>query len=58
MIRRDWRHSAFRRFTSRVYRRLTLETETRPDHSNLSLLSRRGLGRAVARRRLPACVDC
>jgi polyisoprenyl-phosphate glycosyltransferase len=39
--RRGWRHSAFRRFTSRVYRRLTLETDVRPDYSNLSLLSRR-----------------
>jgi polyisoprenyl-phosphate glycosyltransferase len=40
-VRRDWRHSAFRRFTSRIYRRLTLETDVRPDYSNLSLLSRR-----------------
>src|SRR5437763_1233473 len=40
-IRRGWRHSAFRRWTSRVYRRLTLETDVRPDYSNLSLLSRR-----------------
>lgn len=40
-VRRGWRHSAFRRFTSRLYRRLTLETDTRPDYSNLSLLSRR-----------------
>jgi polyisoprenyl-phosphate glycosyltransferase len=39
--RRDWRHSAFRRWTSRVYRQLTLETDVRPDYSNLSLLSRR-----------------
>jgi dolichol-phosphate mannosyltransferase len=39
-IRRGWRHSAFRRWTSRVYRRLTLETDVRPDYSNLSLLSR------------------
>ena len=39
--RRGWRHSAFRRWTSRVYRRLTLETDVRPDYSNLSLLSRR-----------------
>jgi len=39
--RRGWRHSAFRRFTSRIYRRLTLETDVRPDFSNLSLLSRR-----------------
>ncbi len=40
-IRRGWRHSAFRRGTSRLYRRLTLETDVRPDYSNLSLLSRR-----------------
>jgi dolichol-phosphate mannosyltransferase len=40
-IRRGWRHSAFRRWTSRVYRGLTLETDVRPDYSNLSLLSRR-----------------
>ncbi len=40
-VRRDWRHSAFRRWTSRIYRRLTLETDVRPDYSNLSLLSRR-----------------
>jgi dolichol-phosphate mannosyltransferase len=39
--RRGWRHSAFRRMTSRAYRRLTLETDVRPDYSNLSLLSRR-----------------
>ena len=40
-VRRGWRHSAFRRATSRAYRRLTLETDVRPDYSNLSLLSRR-----------------
>ena len=40
-VRRGWHHSAFRRATSRVYRRLTLETDVRPDYSNLSLLSRR-----------------
>jgi glycosyltransferase involved in cell wall biosynthesis len=40
-VRRGWRHSAFRRFTSRLYRRLTRETDTRPNYSNLSLLSRR-----------------
>jgi glycosyltransferase involved in cell wall biosynthesis len=40
-VRRGWRHSAFRRWASRVYRRLTLETDVRPDYSNLSLLSRR-----------------
>jgi dolichol-phosphate mannosyltransferase len=39
--RRGWRHSAFRRATSRTYRALTLETDVRPDYSNLSLLSRR-----------------
>ena len=39
-VRRGWRHSAFRRWTSRTYRRLTLETDVRPDYSNLSLLSR------------------
>jgi dolichol-phosphate mannosyltransferase len=39
-VRRGWRHSSFRRFTSRVYRRLMLETDVRPDYSNLSLLSR------------------
>ena len=39
--RRGWRHSAFRRWTSRIYRRLTLETDVRPDYSSLSLLSRR-----------------
>lgn len=40
-VRRGWRHSAFRRWSSRLYRRLTLETDVRPDYSNLSLLSRR-----------------
>ena len=39
--RRGWRHSAFRRWASRMYRQLTLETDVRPDYSNLSLLSRR-----------------
>jgi dolichol-phosphate mannosyltransferase len=39
--RRGWRHSSFRRWTSRTYRRLTMETDVRPDYSNLSLLSRR-----------------
>jgi dolichol-phosphate mannosyltransferase len=38
--RRGWRHSWFRRWTSRLYRRLTIETDVRPDYSNLSLLSR------------------
>jgi glycosyltransferase involved in cell wall biosynthesis len=40
-VRRGWRHSVFRRRASRLYRRLTLETDVRPDYSNLSLLSRR-----------------
>jgi polyisoprenyl-phosphate glycosyltransferase len=40
-VRRGWHHSAFRRWTSRAYRRLTQETDVRPDYSNLSLLSRR-----------------
>jgi len=39
--RRGWRHSWFRRSSSRMYRRLTQETDVRPDYSNLSLLSRR-----------------
>jgi dolichol-phosphate mannosyltransferase len=38
--RRGWGHSAFRRWTSRAYRRLMLETDVNPDYSNLSLLSR------------------
>lgn len=40
-VRRGWKHSTFRRKASRLYRRLTMETDTRPDHSNLSLMSRR-----------------
>lgn len=40
-VRRDWRQPRFRRWASRVYRSLTLETDVRPDYSNLSLLSRR-----------------
>jgi glycosyltransferase involved in cell wall biosynthesis len=40
-VRRGWRHSWLRRLGSRTYRRLTLETDVRPDYSNLSLLSRR-----------------
>jgi glycosyltransferase involved in cell wall biosynthesis len=40
-IRREWRHSALKRRASRLYRRLTFETETRADYSTLSLLSRR-----------------
>ena len=40
-VRRGWKHSAPRRLASRAYRRLTMETDTRPDYSNLSLMSRR-----------------
>lgn len=40
-VRKGWRHSWFRRHASRLYRRLTLETDVRPDYSNMSLLSRR-----------------
>jgi glycosyltransferase involved in cell wall biosynthesis len=39
--RRGWRHSRLRRAASRLYRRMMLEADTRPDYSNLSLLSRR-----------------
>jgi len=39
-IRRGRRHSAPRRWASRLYRRLTLETDTHPDYSSLSLISR------------------
>jgi polyisoprenyl-phosphate glycosyltransferase len=39
-VRRGWKHSGFRRLASRTYRRLTQETDTRPDYSNMSLLSR------------------
>lgn len=39
--RKQWRHSRFRRWTSRLYRSLTLETPVRPDYSSMSLLSRR-----------------
>ncbi|MGI8712180.1 MAG: glycosyltransferase family 2 protein [Solirubrobacteraceae bacterium] len=39
-VRRGWRHSWLRRGMSRTYRRLTLETDVRPDYSNLSLLAR------------------
>jgi dolichol-phosphate mannosyltransferase len=38
--RRGWRHPAFRRWTSRAYRRLTQESDARDRYSNLSLLSR------------------
>ncbi|MFZ1997492.1 MAG: glycosyltransferase family 2 protein, partial [Solirubrobacteraceae bacterium] len=40
-IRREWRHTPVKRFASRMYRRLTFETETRADYSTLSLISRR-----------------
>lgn len=40
-IRKGWRHPPMRRWASRIYRRLTMETDTRPDYSTLSLLSRR-----------------
>jgi dolichol-phosphate mannosyltransferase len=39
-IRRGWRHSPLRRLASRGYRRLTMETDTRPDYSTLCLISR------------------
>jgi glycosyltransferase involved in cell wall biosynthesis len=39
-IRRGRRHSRFKRWTSRLYRRLTLESGTHPDYSTLSLISR------------------
>jgi dolichol-phosphate mannosyltransferase len=39
-IRRGRRHSPLRRWASRLYRRLTLETDVRPDYSTLSLISR------------------
>jgi dolichol-phosphate mannosyltransferase len=38
--RRGWRHPPLRRFASRTYRRLTIETDTRPDYSTLCLISR------------------
>lgn len=40
-IRRGRRHSVPKRWASRLYRRLTMETDTPPDYSTLSLLSRR-----------------
>jgi dolichol-phosphate mannosyltransferase len=40
-VRRGRRHSRFRRWASRAYRRLTLETDVRPDYSSFSLISRR-----------------
>ncbi len=39
--RKQWRHSRFRRWTSRAYRSLTQETQVRADYSSLTLLSRR-----------------
>jgi dolichol-phosphate mannosyltransferase len=39
--RTEWRHSRFRRWTSRVYRSLTQETQVRADYSSFTLLSRR-----------------
>ena len=40
-IRRDRHHPRLKRWGSRLYRRLTLETETSPDYSTLSLISAR-----------------
>jgi polyisoprenyl-phosphate glycosyltransferase len=40
-LRRGWRHPPLRRWTSRVYRRLTMDADTRPEYSNLCLISRR-----------------
>jgi dolichol-phosphate mannosyltransferase len=39
-IRRGRRHPPLRRWASRLYRRLTLEADTHPDYSTLSLISR------------------
>ncbi len=39
-LRRGRRHPPLKRWASRVYRRLTLETETSSDYSTLSLISR------------------
>ncbi len=39
-VRRGWRHPPLRRWTSRIYRRLTMESGTRPEYSSLSLISR------------------
>jgi dolichol-phosphate mannosyltransferase len=39
-IRHGRRHPPLKRWASRIYRRLTLETETPPDYSTLSLISR------------------
>ncbi|HEY8624879.1 MAG TPA: glycosyltransferase family 2 protein [Solirubrobacteraceae bacterium] len=40
-IRRGRRHPRLKRWGSRAYRKLTLETDIRPDYSTLSLISRR-----------------
>ncbi len=40
-LRRGRRHPPLKRWASRVYRRLTLETDTSSDYSTLSLISRR-----------------
>jgi polyisoprenyl-phosphate glycosyltransferase len=40
-IRHGRRHPRLKRWGSRVYRKLTLETDVRPDYSTLSLISRR-----------------
>lgn len=39
-IRRARRHPPLKRWASRAYRKLTLETDVRPDYSTLSLISR------------------
>jgi glycosyltransferase involved in cell wall biosynthesis len=40
-VRRGRHHPRLKRWASRVYRRLTLDTDTPPDYSTLSLISRR-----------------
>src|SRR5450755_2876596 len=40
-VRRGRRHAPLKRWGSRLYRRLTFETDTRADYSTLSLISRR-----------------
>jgi polyisoprenyl-phosphate glycosyltransferase len=40
-IRKGRRHPRLKRWGSRLYRKLTLETDVRPDYSTLSLISRR-----------------
>ena len=39
-VRRGRRHPPLKRWASRLYRHLTLETDVRPDYSTLSLISR------------------